>query len=317
MKLKNKQNNISNNSRQQKERRTPKVIGLGLIKLDFYINITDEILKRNAIDLSKINTPKDLTFIAENPTLLDLVQISTTDTLTNILLYLNKANTQKSFVELITLNPLRFRPEEEHMRKIFAHVTEHNYLFSNEMNAASTPNKISFAIKSGKKLLKYWDIVADYDPFAEEIKKEENLNNKSLLIRTEKNVIKEEEELNAAVSRNLYTNSNLNLSSNNEKNKSENKNNNEDINNEDKDNNSKLNNNNNNNFENFNNNENSRIKTIENKGENSLGDLEDIEDANIEKAADEGQMDAMGAMEQMENNNEESNLNYNFFYFYL
>ena len=173
MKMKNKHNSSSSSSK-QKEKKTPRIIGLGLVKLDFYINITDEIIKTYNIDLSKIESPKDLLFIADDPNLLDLVQISTTDTLTNILLYVNKTNIQKAFVELITLNPLRFRPEEEHIRKIFSHVTEHNYLFTNEMSVATTPNKLSFAIKSGKRLLKYYDIVADYDPFAEEIKKEEN-----------------------------------------------------------------------------------------------------------------------------------------------
>jgi len=139
-----------------------------------------------------------------------LVQLSTTDTLTNILLYLNKANSQKSFVELITLNPIRLKPEEEFIRKIFSHVTEHNYLFTNEMNVASTPNKISFAIKSGKKLLKYFEIVVDYDPFSEEFKKEENIIiNKSFKI-DEKDAIKEEDE-NA---RNLKTNSNINITQN-------------------------------------------------------------------------------------------------------
>jgi len=192
MRLKNKSNTTQNNSK-HKEKKQPRVIGLGLIKLDFYINITDELIKNYNIDLEKINSPRDLNFIAEDQNLLDLVQISTTDILTNILLYINKANLQKSFVELITLNPLRFKPQEEFIRKIFSHVTEHNYLFTNEMNIASAPNKISFAIKSGKRLLKYFDIVADYDPFAEEIKKEENfIINKSL--GEEKEAIRETEE---------------------------------------------------------------------------------------------------------------------------
>ncbi len=312
MRLKSKQGHSNNNSKQQKEKRTPKIIALGLIKLDFYINITDEIIKRHSIDLSKINSPKDLTFLENDPCLLDLVQISTTDTLTNILLYLNKANTQKAFVELITLNPLRFRPEEEHMRKIFSHVTEHNYLFSNEMNVASTPNKISFAIKSGKKLLKYWDIVSDYDPFAEEIKKEGNLGKEGL--RTEKNVINEEEEPYAA-GKSLKTNSDLNLSSKN-KNNTKNNNYNDDNN---KSNNSIMNNTDNKNFENFNNNENSRIKTSNNdpKGENSENNNEDYEKEDKEKMSNEAQekaeqgVDEMEALDgsqekQMENENEES-----------
>jgi hypothetical protein len=157
------------------ETRTPKIIGLGLLKLDFYINLTEDMIKEHDIDFQRINTPKDLYFICENPTLLNQIQISTTDNLTNILLYINKANLQKSFVELITLNSLRFKPEEEFMRKIFAHVTEHNYLFTNEMSITNVPNKISFAIKSGKKLLKYFDIISDYDPFAEDIKKEDTV----------------------------------------------------------------------------------------------------------------------------------------------
>lgn len=284
MRLKSKQTNSFNNSKQQKDKKTPKIIGLGLIKLDFYINITEELIKEHKIDLSKINSPKDLTFLAESPALLDLVQMSTTDTLTNILLYVNKANIQKSFVELITLNPLRFKPEEEHLRKIFSHVTEHNYLFTNEMNVASTPNKISFAIKTGKKLLKYWDIIADYDPFAEEIKKEENLLNKNL--RTEKNVIKEEEEIKEG--KNMYTNSNIDLSqkacenNNNDNNAECNENdkiddNNDDLNNE----NSKI--TDKNNFDNFNNHENSRIKTIENNDNSqNINDNDDIKDIDME-----------------------------------
>jgi hypothetical protein len=165
----------SNKSIQQTELRTPKIIGLGLIKIDFYINLTEEMIKEHEIDFHRINSPKDLLFILENPALLNQIQISTTDNLTNILLYINKANIQKSFVELITLNSLKFKPEEEFIRKLFSHVTEHNYLFTNEMSITNVPNKISFAIKSGKKLLKYFDITTDYDPFAEQIKKDDNI----------------------------------------------------------------------------------------------------------------------------------------------
>jgi len=272
MKIKKHNSSISNSK--QKDKKTPKILGLGLIKLDFYLNVTEETIKRHSLDLSKINSPKDLVFIAENIDLLDLVQISTTDTLSNILLYLNKANVQKSFVELITLNPLRFKPEEEHMRKIFSHVTEHNYLFTNEMNVATTPNKVSFAIKSGKKLLKYWDIVADYDPFAEEIKKEDNiLINKSL--REERDAIKEEDEKVEAdnIGKNLHTTSNLNLSQNEKNNNNEN-------------NLSK-----NNNYENFNNNENSRINMDENV-QNSNSYNEDYDNLNKEMMDKEENMEA-------------------------
>ena len=168
----------SSSTSSHNERKTPRVIGLGLLKLDFYINLTEDLIKTYDIDFQKLNSPRDLKFFCDYPILLNNIQISTTDNLTNILLYLNKANSHKSFVELITLNSLRFKPEEEFMRKIFAHVTETNYLFTNEMNLAGVPNKISFAIKSGKKMLKYFDIVCDYDPFAEaeEIKKEEKEN---------------------------------------------------------------------------------------------------------------------------------------------
>lgn len=189
-----KYNKKKTNSSVSIERKTPRIIGLGLIKLDFYINFTDDLIKSYDIDFQKINSPKDLKFFCEFPELLNHIQISTTDSLTNILIYLNKANNHKSFVELITLNSLRFKPEEEFMRKIFAHVTETNYLFTNEMNLAGVANKISFAIKNGKKLLKYFDIVCDYDPFAEEIKKEENLNSANQKDNLRENEINENEE---------------------------------------------------------------------------------------------------------------------------
>ena len=185
--MKNKKNK-SIKSIPASETRTPKIIGLGLLKLDFYINLTEDMIKEHDIDLMRINQVKDLYFICENPTLLNQIQISTTDNLTNILLYINKANIQKSFVELITLNSLRFKPEEEFMRKVFAHVTEHNYLFTNEMSITNVPNKISFAIKSGKKLLKYFDIISDYDPFAEDIKKEDNLTFNKMSSDTKENL---------------------------------------------------------------------------------------------------------------------------------
>jgi len=157
--------------------RSPRVIGIGLIKLDFYLNLSDDQIKQYKLDFSKINSPKDLEFILEEPALLDLIQITSSDTLSNILLYLNKASVQKSFVELITLSPLRLPPDEEHMKKIFTHVTEHNYLFSNEMSVTSVPNKISFAFKNGKKLLKYFDITTDYDPYTDDILLEDSKKN--------------------------------------------------------------------------------------------------------------------------------------------
>jgi len=186
--------------------RSPRILGLGLIKLDFYLNLTDEQIKQYKIDFSKINEPKDLAFIAEDPALLDLIQISSSDTLSNILLYLNKASIQKSFVEMITLSPLRINPDEEHMKKIFTHVTEHNYLFSNEMSVTSVPNKISFAFKNGKKLIKYFDIVTDYDPYTDDILLEDskkidehklnNVYNNLMNSSTNKNEIKEIENYN-------------------------------------------------------------------------------------------------------------------------
>ena len=173
MNNKNKSNLNKQKEKDKETKKSLKIIGLGLIKLDFYLNLTEDLIRLHNIDLSKINSPKDLKFLTEDNNLLDLIQISTTDTLINILLFINKANLLKSFVELISLNTLRFKPDEEHLQKIFSHVTEHNYLFSNEMNLVNIPNKITFAIKSGKNLLKYFEICTDYDPFAEEIKKEE------------------------------------------------------------------------------------------------------------------------------------------------
>jgi len=189
------------NKPKQKEQptRSPRILGLGLIKLDFYLNLTDDLIKQYKIDFSKINSPKDLAFIADDPTLLDLIQISSSDTLSNILLYINKASVSKSFVELITLSSLKIHPDEEHMKRIFTHVTEHNYLFSNEMSCTTVPNKISFAFKNGKKLLKYFDIVTDYDPYIEEINNDMS-NRKYLLdeksVKITNNDIKEVNEAN-------------------------------------------------------------------------------------------------------------------------
>jgi hypothetical protein len=183
----------------EQPQRSPRILGLGLIKLDFYINLTDDLIKKYKLDFSKINSPKDLAFIADDPELLDLIQISSSDTLSNILLYINKASISKSFVELITLSSLRIHPDEEHMKKIFTHVTEHNYLFSNEMSCTTVPNKISFAFKNGKKLLKYFDINTEYDPYLDEINNDMStrkylLDDKSLKITN--NHIKEVNEAN-------------------------------------------------------------------------------------------------------------------------
>jgi len=197
-------------AKQKEPQRSARILGLGLIKLDFYLNLTDEQIQKYNIDFSKIHSPKDLAFIAENPSLLDLIQISSSDTLSNILLYLNKASSKKSFVELITLSSIKMHPEEEHMKKIFTNVTEHNYLFSNEMSLASVPNKISFAFKSGKKLLKYFDIETDYDPYAIDVLGEDEgknadykLNNLyeriNASIDKNKNEIKEIEDYNDIV----------------------------------------------------------------------------------------------------------------------
>ena len=197
-------------SKQKEPQKSPRILGLGLMKLDFYLNLTDEQIQKYNIDFTKIHSPKDLAFMAEDPSLLDLIQISSSDTLSNILLYLNKASIQKSFVELITLSSIKTHPEEEHMKNIFTHVTEHNYLFSNEMSVTTVPNKISFAFKNGKKLLKYFDIETDYDPYAEDnLIEDDNKNSDEKLnnlydrinasIDKNKNEIKEIEDYNDIV----------------------------------------------------------------------------------------------------------------------
>ena len=139
------------NNKQSQKTKVPHFIAIGKINLDFTLNLHEEWIKHFAIEVKEIKEPKDLKIIFEIKELWDKIQVSSsTSSLLNIMIYINKCSKLKSFVELLSLNKLKLKEEEKFLEELIVYVTEHNFLFIDESKADLLDAKITFHLKSGK-----------------------------------------------------------------------------------------------------------------------------------------------------------------------
>jgi hypothetical protein len=132
----------------QKNVKVPKILGLGNLNMNFLLTLRED----ESHIFTKLSEGKDLAEVHQNKALQDRIQIQTTSSnLITTLLWINKANQNKSFVELMTLSPLNFPNETNFLKEIITYVTEHNYLFLNESQVRTDHTwDIIFEIRCGK-----------------------------------------------------------------------------------------------------------------------------------------------------------------------
>ena len=117
-----------------------KVLSLGHYKIDYSIILDDDDMRAfNLTDISKLKTYDDIKFIVENVSLWNKIRITTDNNFVNLLLYMNKINTDsnKIYLEFISYEqPIYYNDE---VKEMFQSVNEIHYFFANE--TALTPKE--------------------------------------------------------------------------------------------------------------------------------------------------------------------------------
>ena len=117
-----------------------KVLALGHYKIDYSITLDDDDMRAfNLTDITKLKTYSDIKFIIENLSLWSKIRLTTDNNWVNLLLYLNRINTEsnKIYLEFISYeHPVYLNDEVKQMLQT---VNETNYFFVNE--TALTPEE--------------------------------------------------------------------------------------------------------------------------------------------------------------------------------
>ena len=138
-----------------------KIISLGSsLNLDFVLSLTRKEFLNFNLDFNSIKSIMDLKKYLEyneeenfysskknNKSLLNLITINSNDSLFNSLLYINRANKKKSFIELLIPFFPKYSKELEFMNDSLKFVLENNYLFLEYFNVFNIKPNLNFVIK--------------------------------------------------------------------------------------------------------------------------------------------------------------------------
>jgi hypothetical protein len=134
-----------------KPQRVPRVVSIGRIDFDYTLTLPEDYLLSIGVDIETVSKAEDLAFLKDNKDLWDRIVLSSNNGLVNMLVYLNKVTTNKTFIEMTLFNSFSFAEKDSFLKELVNYVTEHNYLFIIEANVINCENKISFTLKSGKR----------------------------------------------------------------------------------------------------------------------------------------------------------------------
>jgi hypothetical protein len=140
------------------------LVSLGSLDLEFSLTLSEEEARTYGVEYDAINCLKDcegfLTATHERK-IMDFIGLTSKNSTISSLLYMNKANSNKTFVEFISLSSFVITPELGFMNEVITTVTDSNFFFINYQNVyPQVPNKMTFAINIEGKDSKVFSIEA-------------------------------------------------------------------------------------------------------------------------------------------------------------
>lgn len=129
------------------KRKVNRLVGLGYLDLTLILDLTDEDIINFDIELNNINSINDLEHICKYQLLLEKITLLSNSSIINTLLYINKSSKQKTFIEYNTFNIPKFSENQLFLKEMITYVTEHNFIFINELNISLSPCSVMFVIK--------------------------------------------------------------------------------------------------------------------------------------------------------------------------
>ena len=138
-----------------------KIISLGSsLNIEFILSLTEKEYSHYNINYNNINSLLDLKTYLEcyninnfyspkkkDMNILNLILINSEDSLFNSLLFINRANKIKSFIELLIPFSLKFSEELNFMKDSLKYILENNFIFIEDFNLLDIKPNLNFSIK--------------------------------------------------------------------------------------------------------------------------------------------------------------------------
>jgi len=121
------------------------VVGIGDSDYEFNLNLTEAEAKMIKIDVNQINNMSECIPLLQNDQVKHKIVINSKNLLFNVLLNLNKSNSNKTFIEYISLNSIVALPNFIGFRDKIVSDLDENYMYLIENNLTQ-PNKLKFNI---------------------------------------------------------------------------------------------------------------------------------------------------------------------------
>ena len=121
-----------NQSTSKGEGAIPRILSMGSVDLIMNFEFTEDEIIDLELEFDKLNSLTDLKFLEEKKDLWNKFELTSNNPTLITLLYLNKVNNKKSYIDYVPLGLPTFSDEEKYFEEVVKFVTEQNYLSINE-----------------------------------------------------------------------------------------------------------------------------------------------------------------------------------------
>ena len=159
-----------------------KIMSFGNTDFELNLKITDDQAKKYKFDLNQTNSFNDMKSLLENQDIRENVSVSVKNQLLNLLLFMNKTNKNKIFLEYLTLNTLFFGEELNQMKDKAISYFDDYYIQLIETNIFP-PNKFIFNVNFNNTSKKSFEIYISSEQLEKnKNSKEEKIQNEEIKI---------------------------------------------------------------------------------------------------------------------------------------
>ena len=167
-----------------------KLITIGGLDLSLTLRLEKSEIKNLNINLPRLKTLNDLSFIIENEILWEKIELSSKNELLNTLFHMNKIKTVKTIVAYLTYDKIEFNDEQKKFQKLLDVILLSNGVVIYPFNICKCKMNICFRIAYKtyiKKIMLYGEREYDNDELNMESKNEIDYNDSILLNMTNSN----------------------------------------------------------------------------------------------------------------------------------
>lgn len=134
----------------------PRILSMGPLDLMYIIHFTEDELEHFKLDMNTLNSINQLTFLKRNQAIWNTIQLLTNNSMINLLLYINKTNEQKSYIDYLAYQLPQYSKEESEFSEMLTTINEFHFLFINDQSLyIPSEFSISLMIMGGGQIKKF------------------------------------------------------------------------------------------------------------------------------------------------------------------